>query len=316
MTNLARSSHLTNNPPLWVCIFGESGNTLRVGTVRNAVVRPGTYVGMVREAMSSARCAWWYPLGILDAVITRSDPSGDVTHDTPVILVHGFGHNRSGWTVAQHHLREAGFTSIHTMNYDPFRHDIPALAEQLATRVKLIKMITGAERVHLVGHSLGGVLIRWYVQVLGGGQHVDTAITVASPHEGTRVAYGAVGPTAAQLRPGSPVMRRLARPAASEAKQVRWIGFYSNLDLLIRPARSAKISHPDLRATNILAKDHGHMSAMVSPVVARSIVHQLEASEGKPGTADLLPLIEPAAAAVSGSVSADVDVPHVVAVGH
>jgi len=269
---------------------------------------------MVREAMSAARCAWWYPLGILDAVITRAEPSGDVTHDTPVILVHGFGHNRSGWTVAQHHLRQAGFTSVHTMNYDPFRHDIPALAEQLATRVDLIRMITGAERVHLVGHSLGGVLIRWYVQVLDGGQYVDTAITVASPHEGTRVAYGAIGATAAQLRPGSPVMRRLAGPAPAEAKQVRWVAFYSNLDLLIQPAASAKIAHPDLRATNILAKDHGHMSAMVSPVVARSIVHQLEASEGKPGTADLLPLLEPAA--VVSSPSADVDVAHVVAIGH
>ena len=269
---------------------------------------------MVQEAVSTARCAWWYPLGILDAVITKTEPCGDATHDTPVILVHGYGHNRSGWTVAQHHLRRAGFTSVHTMNYNPLRYDIPELARQLAGRVKLIRMITGAEKVHLVGHSLGGLLIRWYVQELGGQETVDTAITVASPHEGSWMAYGGIGPTAEQLRPGSVVMRRLARPVPGNT--VRWIAFYSNLDLLIQPAVSAKIAHPDLRATNILAKDHGHLSAMVSPKIARSIVHQLEASEGKPGTAELLPLLNAEAGAAAVPGSADVEVSDVLAVGH
>ena len=92
-------------------------------------------------------------------------------------------------------------------------------------------------------------------------------------------------------------MRRLARPVPPNP--VRWIAFYSNLDALIQPATSAMVTHPDLRATNLLVKDLGHLSAMVSPVVARSIVHQLEAAEGVSGTAEVLPLVaaaEPAAA--------------------
>src|SRR5437764_7984666 len=86
-------------------------------------------------------------------------------------------------------------------------------------------------------------------------------------------------------------MRRLARPVP--ANPVRWIAFYSNLDVLIQPASSAMITHPDLRATNLLVKDLGHLSAMVSPVVSRSIVHQLEAAEGMAGTAEVLPLAAP-----------------------
>src|SRR5439155_12722434 len=175
-------------------------NTLRVGINSTSWLRAGTYRGIAHEAVSSACCAWWYPLGVLDAMVRRPDPSGDATRDTPVVLVHGFGHNRSGWMVAQDHLRQAGFTSVFTMNYTPLRHDIPELGYQLAERVKLIRMLTGAPRVHLVGHSLGGLLIRWYVQELGGHEFVDTAITVASPHEGSWMAMGGPGRTARQLR--------------------------------------------------------------------------------------------------------------------
>jgi triacylglycerol lipase len=260
-----------------------------VNSVLRALVRPGTYTGWANEVANTARCAAWYPMGVLDAVISSSEPCGDERRDTPVVLVHGYGHNRSGWLVTQHHLRRAGFTSVHTVNYTPIGRDVPQLAAQLAERIALIRTITGHDRVHVVGHSLGGVLLRWYVQEMEGRDTVATAITVASPHEGTWAAAMAPGRTAAQLRPGSWVMRRLARPVP--ANPVRWIAFYSNLDALIQPARSAMVTHPDLRATNLLVKDLGHLSAMVSPVVAHSIVHQLEAAEGVPGTAEVLPLV-------------------------
>ncbi|MDQ1395334.1 MAG: hypothetical protein QOG64_593 [Acidimicrobiaceae bacterium] len=264
---------------------------------------------MAHEAVSTARCAWWYPLGIMDAMAKGTEPCGDETYDTPVILVHGFGHNRSGWTVAQHHLRAAGFTSVHTMNYNPLRHDLPELAAQLSDRVKLVRMLTGAPRVHLVGHSLGGLLIRWYVQELDGADKVATAITVASPHEGTWAALAGMGRTARQLRPGASVVRRLARPV--RPNDVRWIAYYSNLDLLVQPGASAMIRHPDLRAANVLVKDLGHLSTMVSPLVTRSIVHQLEAAEAATGTADLLPLRAPEVAE-----SGDIEAHDIVAIAH
>ena len=259
-----------------------------VNSVLKALVRPGTYAGWAHELASTARCVSWYPSGVLDAVISGSEPCGDERHDTPVVLVHGYGHNRSGWLVLQHHLRRAGFTSVHTVNYTPLGRDVPQLATQLAERIELIRSVTGAPRVHVVGHSLGGVLLRWYVQEMEGADTVATAVTLASPHEGTWAAALAPGRTANQLRPDSWVVRRLARPVAPN--DVRWIALYSNLDILVVPGISAMIRHPDLRATNLLVKDHGHLSAMVSPLIARAVVHQLEAAEGVPGTAGVLPL--------------------------
>lgn len=258
-----------------------------MGTITTALRRPQTYLGFAREAVNGARCAALYPLGLAEAALQTGRPRGDRTHDTPVLLVHGYGHNRSGWFLVDSTLRQAGFSSVHTMNYVAWgREGVPELAARLADRVAEIRRLTGAEKVHIVAHSMGGVLLRYYVQELGGDAFVDTAITIASPHEGTLAARAGVGPGARDMRPGSSVMRRLA--AGVRRTDVRWVAFYSNLDLLIQPAPSAMLRHPRFHATNILVKDQGHLTIMMAPVVARSVVAQLEAAET--GTGRLLPM--------------------------
>ena len=250
-----------------------------MGIVATALRRPETYLGCAREALTAARCVAMYPLGLAEAALRTGGPSGDAVHDTPVLLVHGYGHNRSGWFLLEKALRQAGFSSVHTMNYVAFgKEGVPELAARLAARVREIRRVTGSARVHVVGHSLGGILLRWYVQELGGDREVDAAVTIASPHEGTLAAHFGVGAVARDLRTGSKVMRRLAgsvRPAGG----VRWIAFYSNLDVLIQPAPSAMLKHPAFKATNILVKDQGHLAIMMAPSVARAVVAQLEAAE-------------------------------------
>lgn len=271
-----------------------SADKTGVGIVSVALGRSGTYTGHVREAASTVRATVLYPLGIAERLLSTGDSSGDVGRDIPVLLVHGYGHNRSGWFNLDRGLRRAGFTSVHTMNYVPVT-GVPELAAKLAGRVAEIRAHTGADKVHVVGHSLGGILMRWYVQELGGHAFVDTAITVASPHEGTIAALLGPGRCARDLRPGSRVMRRLA--AGARPSDVRWIAFYSNLDLVVQPATSAMLRPPALDATNILVKDHGHVSIMTSLTVARSIVDQLEAvAEGR-GT--LVPMVRTATPAAA-----------------
>jgi triacylglycerol esterase/lipase EstA (alpha/beta hydrolase family) len=263
--------------------------------LRRAVTRPETYTGTLRELTSAAACVVRYPLGILEGAIRAGRPCGQAELDTPVLLVHGYGHNRSGWTALSRALRCAGFTSVHTWNYNPLRHDVPTLAAQLGERVELLRAITGSEKVHVVGHSLGGVLLRWYVQELGGDQTVDTAITIASPHEGTELASLVFGPrsrTIRQIAPGSAIMRRLA--SGARATPVRWIAYYSNLDGLVMPATSAKISAPELRAVNVFVKDQGHLSILLAPAVTGSITEQLLAAEGAAGLSPVAPF-EPGA---------------------
>jgi triacylglycerol lipase len=230
------------------------------------------------ELTTTAQCAARYPLGLIEGALTSGRPSGEAVHDTPVVLVHGYGHNQSGWWVLDRHLRRAGFTSVHRLNYLPLGSGVPQLAERLAARVEEIRSLSGSERVHVVGHSLGGILLRWYVQECGGDTRVATAITLGSPHEGTLAAYLWPERTARELRPGSRLISRLAAGARHTA--VRWTALYSDSDLLIRPTSSGKLREPAMAATNIEVSGLGHLSLLVSSRVLRAVTSQLEAAEG------------------------------------
>lgn len=253
-----------------------------VGRVALALRRPGTYSGHMREAASTLVTMGIWPLGFADqAVVDHRNPPRD-SAATPVLLLHGFGANRSNWWVLNRHLRAAGFDRIHALNYNPLAVDLPHLAAQCVERIGELRDHFGVDRVHVVGHSLGGIIARYAVQVLG-ATGVDTVVTVASPHGGVRLARYASAvseaspfTTGAQLRPDAPEMvllRSSARPMAT-----RFVSYYSNLDMVVT-ARRAMIVEPELAATNLLIKDHGHLSILLSRQFGSSLVEQLRLSE-------------------------------------
>lgn len=256
--------------------------------VLRAARRPETYAGHVREFTSTALTSAMWPLGLADRAMNDRElerAAEDSAVETPVLLVHGFGANKSNWMFVKRALVQAGFGRVDALNYNPLKHDIPALAAQCIERAELLRDRFGVDRVHLIGHSLGGIIVRYAIQV-DGYQGVPVAATVCSPHGGNGLAtLGAHAPWHApgagvQLAANSTVMR-LFRSTARPL-DTRFVAYYSNLDLIV-PARRAMIREPELGATNILVKDHGHLSIMLSRRLASSIVTQLGAAEGLPG---------------------------------
>ena len=199
---------------------------------------------------------------------------GDVVAaGTPIILVHGLVDNRSIFTLLRRALRRRGFGRVMTLNYSPLTQDVRTVSARLAQLVEKTCEETGYEKVHVVGHSLGGVIARYYVQRLGGDQRVHTLCTLGSPHTGTFSAHLMPQKLVKQLRPGSELMQELAEPAP--AVRTRFVAFWSDLDQLIVPKRSARIDHPDLSARNVLLKGVGHMSLPIDGRVVREIASLL-----------------------------------------
>ncbi|SFD92123.1 esterase/lipase family protein [Blastococcus tunisiensis] len=176
----------------------------------------------------------------------------------PVLLVHGLVDNRSVFSVMQRSLRRRGFAHVCTWNYSPLLTDVARGAAALGRQVERICEQTGYERVHVVGHSLGGLIARFHVQRQGGDRRIESLVTLGTPHEGSVLAHVAPTPLIRQLRPGSAVLRALSQPSPACATTVTAI--YSDLDQVVLPTRSGRCDHPDLAARNVLVRGVGHMS--------------------------------------------------------
>ncbi len=266
-----------------------------------AATRPESYVAQGRELTSLAVTATMWPFGWVDRGLgeLRSRAAADRSPvATPVLLVHGYGANKSNWFFIERELRSAGFERLHGINYNPLRTSIPEVAAVVVDRARGLMEHFGVDRVHLIGHSTGGLVARYAVQICG-LEETGVCVTVASPHQGTPAARLAVGETARQLRPGSDVVERLR--ASARHLETRFVAFYSNVDVL-SPGNRSTILEPALRATNVLVKDEGHLSLMLSRRVAMAIAAQLAVAEGRPGYGSA---VAPLPAAVASVPAAD-----------
>lgn len=222
-----------------------------------------------------------YPLGLLaetaqdpdhhrtDALPPRSRSlvvSDLMAAGTPIILVHGIMDNRSVFSVFGRALRRRGFGRVHAVNYGVLTGDLRDAARELRRAVEEVREATGADKVHIVGHSLGGMIARYYVQRMGGDEAVDTLVTLGSPHTGTATAYLMPTPLARQLRPGSEVLTELAEPAPRCS--TRFLVVWSRMDEMVVPQRNARLIHPDLIVDELELRDVGHLSL---PIDSRTV---------------------------------------------
>ncbi len=304
---------------------------LLVSTVRTAargtrtglrtVCTPGGLTGVGTELAWLAAHTALYPLGVAAErrrergreelerftlgdlpPLQRGLLMGDVVAaGTPILLVHGLVDNRSVFTLLRRALRRRGFGRVMTLNYSPFTHDVRAAAARLGELVERTCEETGYERVHVVGHSLGGVVARYYVQRMGGSARVHTVCTLGSPHAGTWAAHLLPHRLVRQLRPGSELMQELAEPAPG--CPTRFVSFWSDLDQLIVPQRNARITHPDLAARNVLLRGVGHMSLPIDGRVVREIAQLLAHldSDGATVTPGVTPIDAVAPATAAGT---------------
>jgi thioesterase domain-containing protein len=274
------------------------------GYVARTFGAPSGLRGLAMEAAWLAAHAAVYPAGLVheqlrEPTAYRTDPlpparrslvvTDPAAAGTPILLVHGIMDNRSVFTVFRRTLRRRGFGAVHTMNYSVLTGDVRTAAHALRGHVEELLEQTGADRVHLVGHSLGGVIARYYVQRMGGSEHVDTLVTLGSPHTGTRAAHLLPTPLARQLRPGSELLAELAEPAPGCS--TRFLVVWSRLDQMVVPQRNARLEHPDLRVEQLELRDVGHLSLPIDSRTMHWVVTHLVQAEvvdhpfrrGRPG---------------------------------
>lgn len=263
---------------------------------------PRVASGLAIEAAWATAHLVMYPLGLLSAPtrtthrrrhhnLSRLTPEqrGLVHHDvdaaeTPILLVHGIVDNHAIFTVMERALRRRGFQTLSAYDYGLLTHNIPRAAVRLGDAIEKLSAASGYERIHVIGHSLGGLIARYYVQRQAGDRHVHTLVTLGTPHQGTQLAWAApLLPLVRQLTPNSSVIQELAEPAPG--CRTRFLAFYSDIDHLILPGRNARLDHPDLNVRNIAVRGVGHLSMANNGGIASTIAGALRQLDHRGATA-------------------------------
>lgn len=258
------------------------------GEVARGLATPSGLAGAAIESGWLAAHLVTYPFGVRAEQVERADQGYRIEHlkphqrgllvsdieaaGTPILMIHGLIDNRSIWTMMQRGLRSRGFNHLTTVNYSPMVSDIRVAAAHLGEEVERIVAETGYERIHIIGHSLGGLIARYYVTRLAGDERVHTLVTLGTPHSGTYAAYAWPTRLVAQMRPDSGLIEELRKPVPD--CQTRFIAYWSDLDALVFPQHNAAIDHPDLRARNLALHGVGHLSL---PFLG-SVVHGISAA--------------------------------------
>jgi len=192
----------------------------------------------------------------------------------PVILIHGFFCNAGYWRPLQAYLAGRGVRT-YTLDLAPVFGSIDDYARQLGERVEAVCRESGAPRVVLVGHSMGGLVARVY---LGDSRHaarVARLLTLGSPHRGTVLARLARGQNLLQMRLLSPWLDGLKRAATP---LVPVVSLYSHHDNIVIPQDSSVLDGADNQAYCAI----GHMALGLSPRIHQRLYQEITGSPAPP----------------------------------
>lgn len=187
----------------------------------------------------------------------------------PLLLIHGYQCNRGFWFWLRPRLEAAGWT-VATHNLEPVWTDIDDYAQGIEQRIDEVLAATGAPQVILIGHSMGGLVLRAYLR-RHGRDKVAGIVTLGSPHQGTRLAQLGIGRNARQMRVGSSWLAALARPDAVPLPRAA-VSIFSCHDNYVFPQRACSTLEG---AANIAIGGVSHLGMAVSPLVQEKLLAAL-----------------------------------------
>ncbi len=223
------------------------------------------YVGeMIAMAKSHPRMAlgWWS---------MRDPPARPACN--PVLLLHGVLCNAGVWRGVLPHFVASIDSPIYTLSYGPPPASIEIFVDQLAMKIGAIKTATGAAKVMLVTHSMGGLVARAYLRRYGSA-HVRCLVGMGTPHHGSVHAWIFPGRCLAQIRPRSSWLVELNRDE-SAGPPVRVVSIWSRHDSMVAPQASARLEGAD----NVAVVGIGHNALIDNEEVAARVVNEMRRAE-------------------------------------
>lgn len=226
-------------------------------------------VGTVLVLLGEWLAATWVAATMVFRWVGRRRLGRVTGNRRPLVLLPGFLENPiTLWPLRVRLARALGVPVV-VLRPPPYGLELSRQARQVAGEIAAVLEETGAAKVDIVGHSLGGLLARHLVEIDGLGDRIDTVVTLATPHLGSALA--ALVPLRAmhQMRRGSAYLETLNnRPLPGE---VRFVGICSTHDNLVLPWNCSLSPRGD----NFILRYQGHTTLLFSRQVVAIIAREL-----------------------------------------
>ena len=217
------------------------------------------------------------PASLAAAMISAcmASPTSAVTTCEPsrVVFVHGIFQSGRMFTPVVRMLEARGCEClVPKLTPADAGQGLEPLAEQLKTAIDQRWGDSG--KVHIVAHSMGGLVSRHYLQNLGGHARCQSLTTLATPHHGTLAAWCYPGKGAMQMRRGSAFLTRL-KDSAHRLRGIPIHSYYTPMDLIILPYTSSEWE----MAENRIVRAPAHPLVLFTPRVVRHIMQVARSPE-------------------------------------
>jgi triacylglycerol esterase/lipase EstA (alpha/beta hydrolase family) len=196
----------------------------------------------------------------------------------PLLLVHGVAVNDGVWYALRRDLARRGLGPVYTINYGPPLAGIEHFADQLAARIDAVCAATGAERVALIAHSMGGLVSRAYLRRFGAAR-IEQLITIGTPHHGSMLAWTFAGRCLGEMRPGSRWLAEINRDESAPSP-VPITSIWSRHDSMVAPQASADLAC----ARNIALAGIGHNALLNHPAVMDEVARTVASAQRAGGS--------------------------------
>jgi triacylglycerol lipase len=202
-------------------------------------------------------------LALAVSMVLAPTPAPAATVHDPILFVHGWNSSSSTWNTMVGRFSADGWAAneIWNWSYNTSQSNVTT-ASQIQTKVNEILAATGATKVDIISHSMGGLSSRYYSKNLGGSTKIDQWVSLGGPNHGTDTAYFCTQTSCKEMRPGSTFLNNLNSGDETPGTP-QYRTWWSPCDTVINPDSSVALSGATNTQTACISHSDLHQDATV-----------------------------------------------------
>ncbi len=197
---------------------------------------------------------------------------------SPILFVHGIFHNSTAFYKLEKEAKKLGFSSTRTLELWTTFSSFEELVERLKTEVRLLLKspeymhIETPKKVHIVAHSLGGMIVRGALLDEQFSKKIEKVIFLGTPHQGNPLFKSPIPFAIKSLHENAEMMKKIKMDPLPG--NIQYWNLRGGLDL-ITPLATTFL--PDV--PNLVFDGVGHAGLLSNRDVTQTVLAILDTEE-------------------------------------